>query len=174
MASSSTSTSHTVNNDYVFDIFLNHRGSDVKKIFATPLYNCLYEHGLKVFPDDKELRVGENITPQSAIRTSTVNIAIFSPKYASSTCCLRELVLMVECMSKYKSTIIPIFYDVKPTELRWVKEGKGVYAKALRELQKKKNRDGQRRYRSEELEKWKTALSAVSYITGFDGEKYNR
>eukprot|EP00253_Pinus_taeda_P031481 PITA_31481 len=178
MASSSTSTStpHTVNNDYVFDVFINHRGPDVKKTLATDLYHRLCKHDLRVFLDEQELRVGENLTPQieSAIRTSSVNIAIFSRNYAYSKWCLDELVLMVECMSKYKSTIIPVFYDgVKPTELRWLEGGKGVYAKALSELQEKKDVDGGPRYDSNTLKKWKKALSDVPEIIGFDGEKYN-
>eukprot|EP00253_Pinus_taeda_P032554 PITA_32554 len=175
MASSSTSTSHSGKNDYKFDIFINHRGPDVKKTFATDLYNCLCKHDLKVFLDAQELRVGENLTPQieSAIRTSCVNIAIFSPNYAYSKWCLDELVLMVECMSKNKSTIIPVFYGVKPADLRWTQDGKGVYAEALYKLQGKKTFDGQHRHDSKIIGKWKNALSSVAEIIGFDGEKYN-
>eukprot|EP00253_Pinus_taeda_P013203 PITA_13203 len=169
------SSSHSDNNDYVFDVFINHRGPDVKKTLATDLYHRLCKHDLRVFLDQWELRAGDNITPQleSAIRTSSVHIAIFSSGYAYSKWCLDELVLMVDSMSKSKSTIIPVFYGVKPAELRWTKGGKGVYAKALCELQQKTNVDGQPRYHSDELKKWRKALSDVAEIKGFDGETYN-
>lgn len=169
MAYSSTSTSDSPNNDYVFDIFISHRGPDVKKTLATHLYDRLSKHELQVFLDQPEMRAGEYVTPQieGAIRTSTVQLAIFSPNYANSKWCLDELVLMVESMANYKSTIIPVFYGVNPADLRWVEGGKGVYAQALCELEKKN------RYSHEELEKWKTALSAVAEIKGFDRETYN-
>jgi len=42
----------------------------------------------------------------SSNRTASIHIAIFSPRYAESTWCLNELVLMLES----RSTIIPVFY----------------------------------------------------------------
>ena len=176
MASILTSSSRGENDSYVFDVFINHRGPDVKKTLATDLYHRLCNHDLRVFLDERELREGENITPQieSAIRTSTVHIAIFSPGYANSKWCLDELILMVESMSNFKSTIIPVFYGVKPAELRWTQGGKGIYAQALSELQEKKNVDGRPRYDSNTLEKWRKALSDVAEIKGFNGEMYNR
>ena len=73
-----------------------------------------------------------------------------------------------------RHTIIPVFYGVKPAEIQWVESGKGVYAQALCELEEKKNADGQQRYKSEEIKKWKTALCPVAEIKGFEGEPYNK
>jgi hypothetical protein len=176
MASSSTSTSHADNDNYVFDVFINHYGRDVKRTLATDLYHSLCEHKLRVFLDEPELQAGESITPQlkSAIRTASVHIAIFSAGYASSKWCLDELVLMVDCRSKSSSTIIPIFYGVEPAALRWTKDGNGVYAQALRKLEEKKTFDGQPRYDSSTIEKWRNALFEVAEIKGFDRETYNR
>eukprot|EP00253_Pinus_taeda_P036650 PITA_36650 len=175
-SSTSTSTSHTLNNnDYVFDVFISHRGPDVKKTLATHLYHRLCEHDLSVFLDEQELRAGDTVNPQleSAVRTSSVNIAIFSPNYAESKWCLDELLNMVDSMSKYKSTIIPVFYGVTPAEVRRTQGGKGVYAQALYKLQGKKTFDGQRRHDSDIIEKWRNALSTVADIKGFDGATYN-
>jgi len=177
MASSSTSTSHgdNDNDNYVFDIFINHRGPDVKRTLATDLYNRLRQHELRVFLDQHELQEGDNITPQikSAIRTASVHIAILSPGYADSQWCLDELVLMVESMSKSRSTIIPVFYSVKPSDLRWTRGKKGVYARALCVLEEKKTFDGRPRYDSRTIEEWRNALSEAAEIKGFDGETYN-
>lgn len=121
------SSSNGDNDSYVFDVFINHRGPDVKRTLATDLHRGLCKHKLRVFLDDQELQEGENITPQikSAIRTSSVHIAIFSPGYADSQWCLDELVLMVESMHKSRSTIIPVFYGVKPSELPWARTRNG-------------------------------------------------
>jgi hypothetical protein len=171
MASSSTSTSHGNNDNYVFDVFINHRGPDVKQSLATDLYNSLCKRDLRVFLDQRELQEGEYITPQidSAVRTASVHIAIFSPGYAYSKWCLDELVLMVETMSKSKSTIIPVFYGVEPADLRWTqsKNEDRVYARALCNLEKK------RRHDSSAIEKWRNALSQVADIKGFDLKTYD-
>jgi hypothetical protein len=172
-ASSSTSYGNT--DSYVYDVFINHRGPDVKHTLATDLYDCLTGHRLRVFLDKQELQEGENITPQikSAIRTASVQIAIFSPGYADSRWCLDELVLMVESVAKLRSTIIPVFYGVKPSELRWTQGANGVYARALRALEDKKTLDGQPRYNSDTLKEWRTALFNVAEIKGFERETYN-
>eukprot|EP00253_Pinus_taeda_P003480 PITA_03480 len=128
----SSSTSYANKNYNVFDIFINHRGPDCKKPFATDLYNRLRKHGLRPFLDIEELREGDGLTCQieGAIRTASVHIAIFSPRYAESVWCLKELVLML----KSKVPIIPVFYHVHPSELRWTQRETGLYARVSRML----------------------------------------
>ena len=101
---------------------------------------------------------------EGAIQAASVHVAIFSPGYASSKWCLDELVLMVES----KSTIIPVFYNVEPSNLRWTEGGDGVYAQALRGLEKKRTFDSQPRYNSIIIKKWMDALSTVANISGFE------
>jgi hypothetical protein len=93
-------------------------------------------HGFKVFLDQHELQTGDHLTSQikEAIQTASIHVAIFSVGYADSKWCLEELVQMLES----GATIIPVFYDVKPTQLRWTRGENGVYAKYLRKLEKKK------------------------------------
>jgi len=187
MASSSASNG-SKNNNYVYDVFINHRGPEVKKTLAADLYHRLCNQDLRVFLDRPELQVGENITPQieSAIGTASVHIVIFSPQYADSSWCLNELLLMLNS----GKTIIPVFYGVKPSELRWTQNQQGlfaralsilrcillcrrsengVYVQALRKLEKKKtNSQLQERYSSNTIEKWRNALFDVAEITGFE------
>ena len=198
-ASSSTSPSHSG----VYDVFINHRGPDVKKGIASRIYFLLKDSGLAVFLDQPEMQEGEGITPQikRAIRTASVHITIFSPGYANSDWCLNELVMMLESQRARPgvSTIIPIFYRVNPCELRWTRGEDGVYARALSilrcillctrdenegyaralcMLQKKTTIDSatnkkKPRHDSDTIEKWRKALSDVSVISGFELEKYN-
>eukprot|EP00253_Pinus_taeda_P028236 PITA_28236 len=161
---SSASTSQGNTNSYVYQVFLNHRGPDVKEGLATHIYNGLKKLGLSVFLDQPELQRGEELKPQieGAIRTASVHVAIFSPSYAQSSWCLDELVLMREQKLKSGSTIIPVFYKVQPADLRWARVGKGVYARDLGEHERKS------RYDTETIEKWRNALSAVADIVGFE------
>eukprot|EP00253_Pinus_taeda_P026693 PITA_26693 len=162
----STSTAAHSNNNSCYDVFISHRGPDVKKTFASHLYRRLISYGLRVFLDYEELQEGEEFPCQikNAIKTASVQIAIFSPKYADSQWCLDELLFMLES----GAPIIPVFHHVKPTDLRRT-DGEGDYARSLRNLKQKRKYDSdQPRYGSETIEKWRTALSRVADISGFD------
>ncbi|GLJ38792.1 hypothetical protein SUGI_0790800 [Cryptomeria japonica] len=153
IASSSTSASNKVR----YEVFINHRGIDTKHTLATSIYNALKGIGLKVFLDEKELELGDCITAEieEAMRTSLIHIAIFSPRYAESPWCLAELTYML----KTGTTIIPVFYDVEPSDLRYLK---GPFGAAFEEHENKKRK----RYAPEKLEEWKEALSNISLRHG--------
>lgn len=48
-----------------YDVFINHRGKDVKDTIASLIYHNLGNRKLKVFLDNKEMEHGEAITPQN-------------------------------------------------------------------------------------------------------------
>eukprot|EP00253_Pinus_taeda_P012479 PITA_12479 len=179
-ASTSTSLNPGNTSNSAFDVFLNHRGPDVKKTFASYLYRRLTSYGLKVFLDREELRQGDyfNSEIKGAIRTASVHVAIFSAGYADSTWCLNELVMMLESGAK----IIPVFYQVEPSDLRWTQGKDTVYAQSLKKLGEKTEYEAQTdpqspqrklRHNAATIEKWRNALSEVSGISGFDLQACN-
>eukprot|EP00253_Pinus_taeda_P029472 PITA_29472 len=168
----STSASNSSAPNY-FHIFINHRGCDVKKTFAAHLYRRLTSHGLRVFLDRPELKTGKRILSQikQAIKVASVQIAIFSENYANSKWCLDELRLMLES-EKRGATILPVFYNIKPSDVRWVDADQdGPYAQALKH--KEKRHKEERRYDPPRFQGWREALSQVSYISGFELEACN-
>ncbi|KAH9327205.1 hypothetical protein KI387_007383, partial [Taxus chinensis] len=100
----------------LYDVFINHRGPDVKETLALELYNSVKELGFRPFLDCQEIELGDTFpcALKNAIYSSLVHIAIFSKTYAESPWCLAELTLML----KTKAKIIPVFYDVTPAHLR--------------------------------------------------------
>ncbi|KAE9590648.1 putative TIR domain-containing protein [Lupinus albus] len=56
----------------------------------------------------------------SAVFECKIGVAVFSPRYCESYFCLHELALLMGCRKK----IIPIFCDVKPSQLKVVNNGK--------------------------------------------------
>jgi len=125
-----------------------------------------------VFPNQRELQGGDN--SRAALKEAKVHIAIFSTGYANSSQCLNELVQMLES----GSTVIPVFYNVSPSDLRWTKEGNGVYAQALSMLQGKKTTDSETHeekalYCSNTIGKWRKALFDVAGKSGFVLDAYN-
>lgn len=152
---------------HYYDVFLNHRGKDVKNTLASNLYYRLRDHELQVFFDKEEMQKGSRINSviENAINFSSIHIVILSENYAQSEWCLDELLLMIDS----GSIIIPIFYDVKPTDIWWnpVDGRNGVYAEALRILEEEKTFDPETqqekpRYESHTIEMWKKALMEVT------------
>lgn len=177
MASSSNASNDEYNYDY--DVFVNYHGLKVKKTVASHLQRCLSRNGLRVFPDQQELQCCDNFNSQIDMERvfpkAAVHIAIFSTNYAESSRCLNELVLMVQS----GSTVIPVFYDVKVSDLRWTKEGNGVYAQALRTLQDQKIFDSETLeekalYYPNTIGQWRKALFDVAGKSGFELDTYNR
>ncbi|XP_059064140.1 disease resistance protein Roq1-like [Cryptomeria japonica] len=146
----------------MFDVFINHRGPDVKISLALPIYNSLQGMGVEAFLDSQEMELGDSFPPaiRNAISSASVQIAIFSKGYATSPWCLAELSLM----SQTNSVFIPVFYDVAPSDLRHIE--KGVFANAFAEYEKKGRH-------LDKLKEWKEALHFVSFITGYEFSKHD-
>eukprot|EP01018_Ginkgo_biloba_P003623 Gb_16324 [translate_table: standard] len=138
-----------------YDVFINHRGVDVKDTIASHIYDLLDLRRVPAFLDREELETGDDFPEaiREAIASSTVHIAIFSPRYEESCWCLRELALMVQTPG---ATIIPVFFNVTCREIRWPRNG--MFANAFRKHYK--------RYPPQIVDEWKAALNHVSNISG--------
>ncbi|GLJ46370.1 hypothetical protein SUGI_0977380 [Cryptomeria japonica] len=162
MASSSSSArERSIASPKVYDIFISHRGPDVKDTLAKKLYERLQEKGYQAFLDRPEIEGGDSTLAaiNNAIRSSAVQIAIFSKGYAESQWCLDELVLMLE-QTKAGALFIPVFYDVKPSELRYIND-KSQYASAFSTYESKgRNLDT--------LDPWKEALASAADRSGYE------
>ncbi|KHN08924.1 hypothetical protein glysoja_045485 [Glycine soja] len=55
-----------------------------------------------------------------AILECKIGLAVMSPRYCDSYFCLHELALLMECKKK----VIPIFVDIKPSQLRVINNKK--------------------------------------------------
>ncbi|XP_021812316.1 toll/interleukin-1 receptor-like protein [Prunus avium] len=101
-----------------YHVFLSFRGIDTRRRFTAHLYHRLWFRSITTFRDDNELVRGTAISPNllRAIEESRIAIVILSPNYASSSWCLDEVSKIVDCMDV--DTILPIFYDVDPTDVR--------------------------------------------------------
>ncbi|XP_004244365.3 probable 2' cyclic ADP-D-ribose synthase BdTIR [Solanum lycopersicum] len=98
------------------DVFINHRGNDTKRTIVSLLYDHLTRLRINSFLDNKNMKPGDKLFDKidSAIDECKIGVAVFSPRYCDSYFCLHELALFVESKKK----LIPIFCDVKPSELR--------------------------------------------------------
>ena len=122
MASSSSSfpsSSISSTSKWTYDVFLSFSGEDTRNTATDSIYYALKEKGINTFKDDQKLEKGKTIKPEllKAIKESKFAVVILSENYAFSTWCLDELVEIIDCKKKMKITVLPIFYDVDPSEV---------------------------------------------------------
>lgn len=112
--------------------------------------------------DDNKQIERDLISPlvSTAIEESFISLIVFSKNYASSTWCLKQLVKIMECKDRYQQIVIPVFYNIDPSDVR---HQKGSYAEAL--AQHDSN------YQEEVLD-WKYALNKAANLSGFHSSKY--
>ncbi|XP_015170536.1 TMV resistance protein N-like [Solanum tuberosum] len=145
---------------YHYDVFLSFRGEDTRKNFTSHLYFRLCQVGVNTFIDDEELRKGEVISVklEKAIEESRVAIVVFSKNYASSSWCLDELVKILDCRERLNQVVLPIFYDVDPSQVR---RQTGSFGEALAKHK-------ERLFGAQRVEKWKAALTEAANLSGWN------
>ncbi|KRH65672.1 hypothetical protein GLYMA_03G054100v4 [Glycine max] len=117
-----------------YDVFLSFRGDDTRASFTSHLYTALHNAGISVFKDDETLPRGNKISTSLglAIEESRLYVVVFSKNYAGSLWCLQELEKIMECHKATGQVVVPVFYDVDPSEVR---HQTGHFGQAFRNLE---------------------------------------
>ncbi|CAN0887979.1 Disease resistance protein RUN1 [Linum grandiflorum] len=159
---------------WIYQVFLSFRGGDTRTNFVDHLYKELTVKGIYTFRDDSKLDRGRLIAPAllQAIQDSRVTVVVLSQNYASSDWCLDELVKILECMDTLGRIVIPVFYNVNPSD---VEKQSGGFGLAFSQLQLRLKQEMEMEMEMEmetEVEKkvkrWKEALTQVATISGWD------
>ncbi|KAJ9676127.1 hypothetical protein PVL29_024902 [Vitis rotundifolia] len=146
-----------------YDVFLSFRGEDTRFTFAAHLYEALDRKGVNTFFDDHKIRRGESISPTlvRAIEGSRSSIIILSQNYASSTWCLEELVKILECRKTMGQLVLPVFYNVDPSDVR---KHKRSFGEALVKHEKTLEQN------MDKVKNWREALSEVANLAGWNSQ----
>ncbi|EFH50122.1 predicted protein [Arabidopsis lyrata subsp. lyrata] len=141
---------------YSYDVFPSFFGQDVRRSFLSHFLEGLKGKGIKTFVDHGIMR-SDSINSElvRAIRESRIAVVILSKNYASSSWCLNELQLILECRVTLGQTVMTIFYDVDPSDVR---KQTGDFGKVFEETC-----DGKT---EEEKQRWRKALTEVAVIAG--------
>ncbi|XP_040364344.1 TMV resistance protein N-like [Rosa chinensis] len=160
-----TSTSFSaLTPQWKYDVFLSFRGEDTRKAFTDHLYTALDHQGITTFRDDPELHKGQAISLAlfAAIEESRFALIVLSKNYASSTWCMDELTRILECM-KARETVLPIFYDVDPSDVR---KQTGSFREAFA------NHEERFRDDKEKVRSWRSALTEVASFSGWNSKEW--
>ncbi|KAI9126202.1 hypothetical protein K1719_002623 [Acacia pycnantha] len=152
---------------YSYDVFLSFRGDDTRRSFTSHLCVALKQAGIEVYMDEERIERGEIISSSllEAIESSRISIIIFSKNYADSSWCLQELEKIMECYKATSQEVLPIFFDVRPFEVR---KQQNAFGKAWERLIKRTS--------SSKMKKLtinlKRALVEVANLSGWDMHNY--
>lgn len=152
---SSSSSTQTL----CYDVFVSFNGEDTRTGFTDHLFAALYRSGIHSFRDDRKLERGKVIwiELEKAIEMSRIAVIVFSRNYAASSWCLDELAKIIECKWNLQQIVLPIFYDVDPSEVR---AQKGSLEKAFAMHEK--------RYEKDKVARWRAALAEAANLSGWD------
>ncbi|MED6181376.1 hypothetical protein PIB30_018883 [Stylosanthes scabra] len=149
--------------NWKYDVFVSFRG-ETRFNFTDHLFAALHRHGILAFRDDTKLQKGGPISPGllEAIEGSQVLIVVFSMNYATSTWCLQELANIADCIEIRGHRVLPVFYDVSPSEVR---KQSGNYEVAFKEHEERFKDDAEM---MEQVRRWRAALTQVASLSGWD------
>uniref|UniRef100_A0A1S4C1J2 TMV resistance protein N-like n=2 Tax=Nicotiana TaxID=4085 RepID=A0A1S4C1J2_TOBAC len=137
-----------------YDVFLSCIGGDASQNFVDQLYLKLCQVRINTFKtDDVSAEVVMN-----AIEGSIIFIIVLSKNYASSRRCLNELLHILELKKNSKRLLLPIFYDIDPSDVR---KQTGIFAEAF-------ERHRTCSQSEQTIQYWKTALNKVGNLSGWD------
>jgi hypothetical protein len=144
-----------------YDVFLSFRGEDTRASFTSHLYSSLQNSGIIAFKDDHSLQRGNRISKSllEAIQESRISVIVFSKNYADSHWCLQELMQIMECHRTIGQLVLPVFYDVDPSQVR---RQTGEFGQAFQNALNKL-------YKVDEfmVPKWRDSLRDAAGLAGF-------
>ncbi|XP_013595078.1 PREDICTED: disease resistance protein RML1A-like [Brassica oleracea var. oleracea] len=131
---------------------------DVGRSFFSHLRSCFASKGITMF-NDHGIERGHTIGPEvvRAIRDSQVSIVVLSNNYPSSSWCLDELVEILKFSEVSRQMVMPIYYNIDPSDVR---KQSGSFGSAFM-----KTCEGQP---EEVKQRWSKALTYIASIAGVD------
>lgn len=139
-----------------YDVFPSFSGDDVRRNFLSHLLVEFERKGINTFVDDQMTRTKSiGLELVRAIRASRIGIVILTKNYASSSWCLDELVEIMKCRNTTRLQVMPIFYEMNPSDVR---RQSGDFGEAFERTCEGKT--------EEREQKWRQALTDVANISG--------
>ncbi|PHU10155.1 hypothetical protein BC332_22015 [Capsicum chinense] len=150
---------------FAYHAFLS-LATKIDKSFGNHLHSALSNAGIRAFSVD-ELDIDEKGCKelQKKSQDSRVLIVVFSKDYPSSERCLDELVFILESKGAFGHFVLPVFYDVYPSEVR---KQKGRFEQGFLMYEERyiSGIEGRKLEWLQKVKEWKAALTEVVDLGG--------
>nr|XP_023912194.1 TMV resistance protein N-like [Quercus suber] len=148
-----------------YEVFVSYKNRDTSACFVCHLFAALKKRGIYTFRDDTKMERGKDIwiELEKAIEMSMIAVIVFSKDYAASEWCLNELAKIMECNRSSQRIVLPIFYDVDPSEVRNLDEGTQDLNGSFGEVFAR----GKERFGEDKVQHWKAALNEAANLAGW-------
>lgn len=103
----------------IYDVFLSHASEDKDEV-ARPLAEMLQKRGLKVWYDETELKIGDNLMRKinAGIRDSRFGILVLSNSFFGKDWPEYELDVLENLMVKEDRVLFPIWHKITLEEIK--------------------------------------------------------
>jgi hypothetical protein len=124
------------------------------------LHSSLENAGIDTFRDNDEIQRGDQISISllRAIGQSRISIVILSKNYANSKWCMLELEKIMKIGKDRGLVVVPVFYEVDPSDVR---HQKGQFGKGFDDLTSKIS------VHESTKSRWQRDLYEICGIAGF-------
>lgn len=129
------------------------------------IYTTLKRAAIHTFRDDDEIKRGHGLGPEivKAIQNSRASIVVLSQNYAKSTWCLEELSLILEQKRTCNHFVLPVFYQVDPSDVRNQRHSFAIESNEGIKVSK---------WTEVNVNRWTLALREVANLTGMVASGY--
>ncbi|XP_027907376.1 TMV resistance protein N-like [Vigna unguiculata] len=149
----------------MYDVLINFNGEDIRRKFVSHLDSVLSAAGLTTFLHHQN-SVNDMDIQQPILNLCRVAIVVFTKTYSQSAWCLHQLHQIIEWHKTYCRHVLPVYYDIQPSDVRLQK---GDFGKTLKAT-------AQQSFSAQQLEhgmsRWNHALSKTADFFGWDESNY--
>ncbi|PNX70144.1 disease resistance protein (TIR-NBS-LRR class), partial [Trifolium pratense] len=164
--SSPSSFSSSSDSRVTHDVFINFSPNDDSKIFVYHLDVALAKARIESCTD-YQLHMGTELELEEILEDTHISILVFSQNYTESSSCLNEMQQIMEYRRTHGHMVMPVFYDVDPSDVR---HQRGAFGKNLQATAERRYLD--RKLRENMLLSWKSALTQAASLVGWDATNY--
>ncbi|CAJ1949603.1 unnamed protein product [Sphenostylis stenocarpa] len=152
----------------MYNVLINFNGEDIRRKFVSHLDFSLSRAGFTTFLHEENVLKGMQLQEQQtqAKEMCLVAIVLFTKTYAESAWCLHELQQIIKCHETCCQHVLPVYYEIQPSDVRLQK---GDFGKALKATAQQTFSGQQVEYA---LYRWSRALTKAANFFGWDESNY--
>ncbi|XP_068478251.1 disease resistance protein RUN1-like isoform X2 [Phaseolus vulgaris] len=145
----------------MYDVLINFNGEDIQRRFVSHLDSALSAVGFTTFLHHPNALNPIHIQ-QPILNLSHVAIVVFTKSYSQSSWCLHQLQQIIKWHQTYCRHVLPVYYEIEPSDVRLQK---GDFGKAFKAT-------AEQTFSGQQLEhgmsRWSHALTKAANFFGWD------